>query len=331
MTKHPNTIQKILHKASSNRKLYVFLFCLGLSIFFWLLNALSKNFTTEAVFNVSYINQPVNEVVLNELPAQLKIKIKGLGFDLMAYKFRLRRSNINIDLSRLKGFNDGVQSNTLASSSFSSYISNQLGEQIEIKEIYPDSIHFLFDIRKEKRVKIIPNSQLNFRKQFQLYGKILVKPAVTMVSGPASIVDTLTEVYTENLVLDDLSETTTEIVSFSKEYTFKKLTFSPEKVIIHIPVEKFTETSVMVKVRTINVPDSIEIKAIPNEIELKFLIPLSKMASLGSAKFSAEIDYTQINDNFNHRLKVELINYPDYIQSYTLNPRKVEYILKKRK
>lgn len=331
MTKHPNTIQKILHKASSNRKLYVFLFCLGLSIFFWLLNALSKNFTTEAVFNVSYINQPVNEVVLNELPAQLKIKIKGLGFDLMAYKLRLRKSNVNIDLSRLKGFNKGVQSNTLASSSFSSYISNQLGEQIEIKEIYPDSIYFLFDVRKEKKVKIVPNTQLNFKKQFQLYGKILVKPAIILVSGPASIVDTLTEVYTEHLVLDDLSETTTEIVSFNKEYTFKKLTFSPEKVIIHIPVEKFTETSVMVKVRTINVPDSIEIKAIPNEIELKFLIPLSKMASLGSAKFSAEIDYTQINDNFNHRLKVELINYPDYIQSYTLNPRKVEYILKKRK
>ena len=102
-------------------------------------------------------------------------------------------------------------------------------------------------------------------------------------------------------------------------------------MLLHIPVEKFTESSKLIEVQSINVPDSIEIKAIPNKIEVKFLIPLSKMASLASAKFIADIDYTQINDNFNHKLKVELTNYPSYIQSITLNPGKVEYILKKRK
>ncbi len=331
MTKHPNTVQKIFHKASSSRKLYVFLFCLALAVFFWLLNALSKNFTTDAVFNVSYVNQPSNKVVLNELPDQLKIKIKGLGFDLMAYKLRLKGSTINVDLSDLNQFNNQLQSSTLASSSFYSYISNQLGEQIEIKEIYPDSIHFLFDEKKEKKVKIIPITQLNFEKQFQLYGEMLVKPAVTKISGPASIIDTITAVYTEELVLNDLSETKTETVPFLQEYAFKKLNFNPSKIIIHIPVEKFTESSVMVNVTYVNVPDSIEIKAIPNEVELKFLIPLSKMASLASAKFIAEIDYTEINDNFSHKLKIVLAEYPEYIQSLTLNPGKVEYILKKQK
>ena len=61
----------------------MFLFCLSLSVFFWLLNALSKTSTTEAVFNVSYINPPENKVVLNELPTQLKIKVKGLGFGVL--------------------------------------------------------------------------------------------------------------------------------------------------------------------------------------------------------------------------------------------------------
>ena len=331
MTKKPNTIQKIIYKASSNRKLYVFLFCLSLSIFFWILNALSKNFTTDAVFNVTYINQPKSKVVLNELPNQLTIKIKGLGFDLMAYKLRLRSSSIKVDLSKLKGFNNQLQSTTLASSSFYSNVSSQLGDQIEIKNIYPDSIQFLFDEKVEKTVKIIPNTKLSFEKQFQLFGKILVKPIITKVSGPASVVDTLTSIYTEILLLKNLSETTTEIVTFSPEYVHKKLTFNPSKVIMHIPVEKFTESSVMVKVKPINVPDSIEIKAIPNEIELKFSLPLSKMASLPSTNFIAEIDYNQINDNFNHKLQVELMDYPDYIQPLNLNPGKVEYILKKRR
>ena len=226
----------------------MFLFCLSLSIFFWLLNALSKTATTEAIFNVTYINQPKNKVVLNELPIQLKLKIKGLGFDLMAYKLRLKRPNVNVDLSQLQGINEGVQLTTLASTSFSDYITNQLGEQIEVKEIYPDSIEFVFDVRVDKKVKIVSNTQLNFEKQFQLFGKLLIKPAITNVSGPASIVDTLDVVYTEELVLNGLSETTTESVGFMEEYSLKKLSFSPEKVILHIPVEKFTESSIMVKI-----------------------------------------------------------------------------------
>ena len=331
MTQQSNIIEKIIRKASSNRKLYVFLFCLSLSCFFWLLNALSKTSTTEIVFDVSYVNQPIDKVVLNELPNQLKIKIKGFGYDLMAYKLRLSRPRVKVDLSRLGGFNNGIESNTLASTSFSNYITNQLGEQIEIRDIYPDSIRFLFDKRIEKKLKIIPNTNLKFKRQFQLFGDILVKPAITSVSGPASVLDTMTEIYTKELTLTELTETTTKSIGFNSDYDLMKLSFNPKKVLLHIPVEKFTESSVMVNIKSINVPDSFQIKAIPSEIEVKFLIPLSKMASLQRAKFSAEIDYNKINDNFNHKLKVELTKYPTYIQSLTLNPRKVEYILKKRK
>ncbi|MDB4533227.1 hypothetical protein N9242_00020 [Vicingaceae bacterium] len=309
----------------------MFLFCLILSFFFWLLNALSKTSTTQVVFDVNYVNQPVSKIVLNELPSQLSIKIKGLGYDLMAYKLRLKRSQVKVDLSRLESFEEGKRSNTLASTSFSNFITNQLGEQIEIREIYPDSIKFVFDKRIEKKVKIIANTELHFKNQFQQFGDILIKPAITSVSGPASILDTLSKIYTEELALTALDETTTESVGFKKEYDLMKLSFSPHKVLLHIPVERFTESSVMIDLESINVPDSLVIKAIPNEIEVKFLIPLSKMASLQSAKFTAEIDYKEINDNFNHKLKVELKKYPSYIQLITSNPGKVEYILKKRK
>lgn len=331
MTEQSNTIQKIVRKASSNRRLYVFLFCLSLSLLFWLLNALSKTSTTEVLFKVSYVNQPMNKVILNELPKQLSIKIKGLGFDLMGYKLRLRQSGVKVDLSRLERLNDEVRTSTLATSSFSNAIGNQLGEQIEIKAIFPDSIRFLLDKRVEKKVKIIANTTLNFKKQFQQYGKTIIKPAITTVSGPASILDTLTEIYTADLIVNDLAETITESIGFNSVYLESKLLFNPQKVVLHIPVEKFTETTIMVNVKAINVPDSLEIKPIPSEVEVKFIIPLSKMAKLTSTTFNAEIDYHQMNENFNHKLKVLLTQYPAYIQSLTLNPRKVEYILKKRK
>ena len=270
-------------------------------------------------------------MILNDLPVNLKLKVKGLGFDLMAYKLKLKKPSLKIDLSRLKIHQNKKDQNlTIASDFYMSYLSNQLGEQIEIKEIYPDSIHFIFDDKKEKTLKIIPLTQIEFEKQYQLFGKLLVKPAITKVSGPASIIDTLNEVYTENITYTNLSETITESVGFNPVYNKKRLTFNPDKIILHIPVEKYTESAVTIPIDYINVPDSIKIKAIPNEVELKFMIPLSKMASLPSAKFKAEIDYSQINDNISNKLKVSIIQYPTYIQSLTLNPAKVEYILKKQ-
>ncbi len=311
----------------------MFLSCLILATFFWFLNALSKHFTTDVDFRVRYTNLPKDKVVLNELPKQFKITIKGLGYDLMAYKLQLKIPEVSINLSKIRvSHNDEneLQHTTLSTTAFTSYISTQLGEQIEIKQIFPDSIQFLYDKRKEKMVKIIPLTQINYEKQFQLFGEILVKPAITKVSGPASVIDTLNEVYTDSISYKNLSETITESVGFSRAYNYMKLKFKPDKVILHIPVEKFTETSKKVAIEYTNVPDSLVIKAIPDEVELKFMIPLSKMASLESAEFKAEIDYNQINDNYNHKLKVDITEYPDFIQSLSLNPGKVEYILKKR-
>ena len=98
---------------------------------------------------------------------------------------------------------------------------------------------------------------------------------------------------------------------------------------VHIPVEEYTESTKKVMIAYINVPDSVQLKTIPKEIDVKFQLPLSKLASLPSAEFRAEVDYSKIKDSFSHMLKVNLVQQPDYIQNITLTPSKVEYIIKK--
>lgn len=333
MTKNTNNFSNIFDKASSNRKLYVFLFCLILAIFFWLLNSLSKNFTTTIDFEVTYINSPENRVVINELPPKINIKIKGLGFDLLAYKLSLKQPDLIINLSQINGNNKPfhkIENVQLPSTFFLSSIANQLGDNIEIKELTPSTFNFVFDEKKEKNVKILSNTTIDFEKQFQLFGQIQVKPAVTKIIGPASVIDTIEAVYLEKRSYQQLSETVSEAVEFSSVYTDQKITFKDNKVVLYIPVEKYTESSVTISIEALNVPDSLLIKAIPNEIELKFMLPLSKIASLSSAQFKAVIDYKQINESLNHKLKVDLVEYPDYIQVQNLTPSKVEYILKRK-
>ncbi len=309
----------------------MFLFCLLLATFFWLLNALSNQFNTTIAFKANYLNSPINKVVMNDLPKSFNIKVKALGFDLLAYKLSFSDPMLNIDLARLKEINAAKNNNyTLSSKAFLPMINGQLGDEIDIKSIYPSKVYFLFDDKKEKVVAVNPLAKLSFKSQYKQFGNIEVKPAIVKVSGPASVVDTIQMIYTEELVLNNLYETVTTTVSLKADYTKQHLNFEPQKILLHIPIEKFTESARKIKIECANVPDSIELKAIPSEVELKFLLPLSKMANLASASFKVKVDYLQINDNFNQKLKVNLIEYPDYIQVVSLQPTKVEYILKQK-
>jgi len=326
LSEKQNKLNTLLSKASENRKLYVFLFCLFLATFFWLLNSLGNNYSSEIICNVNYKNQPKGKIVLNELPQQFKIKIKGLGFDLLGLKMSITHPKVLIDLSKLE---DVKGTQTISSLKYSTAIANQLGDHIEIKSITPEYIKLVVDDKLEKTVKVIPQTKLNFEQQYQLFGKILAKPVITKIVGPKSIVDTITQVYTDVIIQNKLSATYTQTVGFAKQYKELKVSCNPSKVLVHIPVEKFTETSKTISISAINVPDSVTLKTIPNEVTIKFQLPLSKMASLASAKFKAEVDYKTMNESFSHKLKVALVTYPDYIQNITLTPSKVEYIIKK--
>ena len=309
----------------------MYLCCLFLAVFFWLLNALGNQYDTIISFEVNYKNLPKNQVVLNELPKSIAIKIKGLGFDLMAYKLRIKRSIVAVDLSTINNYHEreGIITKTIATKVFQPYISSQLGEHIDVQETYPDSIYFILDEKVEKLMLIDPNTTITYDKQFQLFGEIVLKPSAVKVMGPKSVLDTMDRIYTEPLRLTNLNETTTESVSFDLIYDNLKLTFDPAQVFIHIPVEKYTETTKKVKLDAINVPDSITLKTIPGEVQVKFRIPLSKMAALEGTVFTAQVDFKEINSRFNHKLKVMLAKHPDFIQSITISPSKVEYILKK--
>lgn len=304
----------------------MFLFCLFLATFFWLLNSLGNNYSSEITCNVIYKNQPKGKIVLNDLPKQFKIEVKGLGFDLLGLKMSISHPEVSVDLQKLE---DIGGSQTISSLQYASIISNQLGDHIEIKSITPENIKLVIDDKIEKVVKVLPQTNLNFEKQYQLFGNILAKPVITKISGPKSVIDTITEVYTQLIKKDVLNETVTETVGFDEKYSGLKIKFNPEKVLVYIPVEKFTETTRTVFIHAINVPDSIILKTIPHEVEIKFQLPLSKMANLASAKYRAEVDYKTISEGFSHKLKIELTEYPDYIQNITLTPSKVEYIIKK--
>src|SRR4051812_18288190 len=81
-----------------NRRLVTFLFCVLLSLFFWLLMALSKEYTISVSFPVSYYDFPKDKLIANHLPEMITLKLRSSGFNLMMYKLRQQKETIRLDI-----------------------------------------------------------------------------------------------------------------------------------------------------------------------------------------------------------------------------------------
>ena len=316
-------------KASVNKKLYVFLICLFLSSFYWLLNALGQTYSTSLDINITYNKNPEKHVILNELPKFIEVKITGVGYYLLGYKLTFRNPEIFIDLS--KYVDEKLREKAMLDfESFNSTIEKQLGNKIEIASIYPKQVKVDVDEIMEKSIKIRPHTKLTFSNQFQLSDAVKVNPTYINVVGPKSVLDTLEFIPTDFINIRNIESNISIEVGFEDDYLNKlKLTTNLEKVNLQILVDKYTEYKLKVPISSINVPEDMSISIFPNDVEVKFMVSLAKLSSLKETDFEASVDCKELNNQY-RKLKVDLSKYPSFIKSVSLKPAKVEYVLKKR-
>jgi len=316
-------------KASVNKKLYVFLVCLFLSSFYWLLNILAQPHSTTLYIDVNYQNNPEKHIILNELPSVIEIKITGVGYYLLGYKLGWRNPEIHIDLSKYTGVNIKEKPN-LNFESFFNTIEKQLGNKIEIISIYPHQVKVVVDEIMEKSVRIKPQTFLTFNNQFQLSDSIKAIPSYVNVVGPKSILDTLKYLPTKVKSILNIESSAIVSVGFDLDYLDKlKLSTDIDKVDLSILVDKFTEYSIKIPISTTNVPENMDVSIFPNNLDVKFMVSLNRMSDLKANQFEASVDCGNLNNQYK-KLKVNLTKYPSFIKSISLKPAKVEYVLRKK-
>jgi len=72
----------------NNKKLRVFLLFLFLSILFWSLIKLQKEYITDIEFELAYSDVPKNKLIQNRPETKVKLTLKTTGFKLLNYGFK---------------------------------------------------------------------------------------------------------------------------------------------------------------------------------------------------------------------------------------------------
>lgn len=313
-----------LERLKNDKRIVVFLVCLAIATGLWFLNALSKDYATTISYPVKYVNPPSKQFLANKPPSKLDLKVDAHGFTLLRHKLSLSFSPIILNISNItKDIEQHESTYQIPASSLLSRIRSQVSKEITIMELYPDLLTIVLDSLKTKTVPVTANVEYTFKAQFNLQNPVWLDPAEIRITGPSAVVDTIKQLKTEAESFDNLDDNVEKQLNIRLP---ERITAVPEKVVIHIDVEKYTEKVLRIPVLVRNKPETAKIKLFPSEVQVSCLVGMSEFDNLSANDFSAYVDYNDVSNTAN-RLQVSIERKSSYVQLVRTNPETVEYLI----
>jgi hypothetical protein len=314
-------------KLQFRKRILLFSVFLLISATIWLLNAMSKNYTSIIEYPLVYTDFPEDKVSVGEMPSHLDLQINAHGYALLWYKMFRKPVPISFNVSEYN-LNRGLDSSSayILTRYLRDPIARQLPSELQLLDIAPDTLHFRFAGRVTRMIKIKPDFNYTIVNQFTIKDEIKLLPDSVEVSGPDLILDTMAYVYTQRLNLGELTRNYSDKVRLKQ---IAELSYNVSRVNCSIELERFTELQVTVPIEVLNLPDSILLQTFPSNIKINCKVGLSKYERTESFPFRAAVDYEEIDERI-QTLSVNIQNLPDYLLGHEYSPRTVEF-LKSRK
>ena len=315
-----NTEQK---KLKSNKKLRVFILFLSLSLLLWMLIKLSGEYTATTSVSVNYKDLPKNKLLQSNTTDDIKVKIKSIGFNLLRDKVIRKRIAISLkNVKRKKG-----SQYFYTSKSIIPLIEKEFSKS-EIISIEPDTLYFDLGKSISKKLKVTSNVTIQYQTGFNLSGQLKIEPEYITIKGPKSKIDSITTITTELIELNDVNESISKKVKIIID-DFDAVSYSNNEVLISGLVEKFTERTIISKIKVLNKPSAYKIITFPKEVELVFQIGLSDFNKVNEKDFQIICDYNESLKNNLDFLIPKITNKPTMVKDVKVIPSKIEFLLEK--
>jgi len=309
----------------TGRKTKILLIFLSVSFLFWMLIKLSKEYTDVVQFNVNYSNLPEGKMLQDDPNKRIDVIIKTYGFNLV--KYHINKRNVDVDLNALKR-KKGLVYYQL-SNDLSPQIQKQVAADVAVIAIKPDTLYFSLGISKTKNVKVIPEVNIQYQTGYNMLGNLIVEPNEISISGPEVLIDSITEIRTESMNLEDINSSillNLPIITLDKNSNVR---YSVNEVTVSGTVEKFTEAKLQLPFSVRNLPNNYNITTFPDKVDVIFLIGLSDYNKINQNDFKIICDYnTTIKNELNYLIP-EVVSKPAMVTEYKIIPNQIEYLIKK--
>ena len=269
-----------------------------------------------------------NKEMVGTVPSELNIVVNGQGYALLRSIFTSNQHPVILKVMALPLIEISKDSGTyfVLTKQIKEAIQVQLGNEIVISYINPDTLYYNFSPIIHKKVPVEPNIELAFEQQFMQAGNVYTKPDSVVIAGPRAVLDTIRQIKTEFKNFSQLDK------SFSADIKLQpveKVYLIQNTVKVIVPVDKYTEAQLNVPIKAINIPDSFRIKTFPANVTVSFDVTVHNYKRLSSGLFRAVVDYKSLNKSINNKLKVNLERQPAFVKNVSFRPKSIDFIIEK--
>ncbi len=293
-------------KKSKLDRFFKIIICFSLSLAFWSLNKISKKQIKNLSFKVSISDLPEN-LVLDSISSQkINLKIKGNSITNIKQKI-IKISSNNKDEKLI--FIDKKE------------IENQLETNLEIIDIFPDSIYLFTSKKAIKKIPIKHNIEFNLEKNHWIKDKINIEPESVLVKGNKKDLEKINYVETKDLKLGTVIGKVEGEIDIEDNILLENY----GKVQYSFETQKYTEGILNLSIETINFPENKEILLFPKNIIIKYLVAENKFHEINEDDFKVVFDFNKININ-SKKGEITILKKPNDIIISELN-KKIDFII----
>ena len=298
-----------------------FLFFVVISALLWFLIKLTKDYTTQAVFKVTYTEVPVNKWVSSQ-EQNVKLSFVADGFvTLRHHLIRKHKRVVEIPLEEITYRLEGGSTYSYSSQYIAEKVATWLSIPVSNITINDDKQFFNMEDLQSKDLSVVVPVDIKTQRQYEVYGPAEVNPSMVTVFGPKTLLDTLDAVYTRPLQAVNANGPVRATLPL--DLLDGAIRSSVTTVDVRVQVEKYTEKDLEVPVA---VTDTMQIRFFPENLKLKCMVAIKDYANVTGASFRALADTAQLHQ-LRPLLDVRLDKIPPYVYLLKAEPRQVEYLI----
>lgn len=295
------------------------LICMLIAALLWLIIKLTVTYTITEPFAIKFVDIPADQIIQND-NYHVEATMTSTGFKLIRYFLKSKDKRV-IVLS-LKDIN--YKKTNFETYTYSKrYLEEKIAEFIDATttdvQVAEEQQFFVMSKLSSKKVKIIPQTNLVFDKQYNYYGEPISIPDSATIFGAIKDIEEIQYLQTEVVSRKNVNQ---QIDTKAKIALNENIQCDVNEVEIVVNVEKFTEAEVEV---ALTIPDGIQLHLFPNKVKIRYIVAMKDYPIINELSFKATIDTSNVF--INETLPVNLLLHPNNTQILGINPEEVEYLV----
>jgi hypothetical protein len=269
---------------------------------------------------------PEGVALRSPIPEAIDLSLRGGGWALADLLWR-SKPRYYLNLAEVAGFRDLHMQRVITARDIQRHL--QLPATVELIDVKPESLFVAFEPAGRKRVPLVFKANMTFAEGFGLAGQPVIRPETILVSGAASVLDSITSWRLKDTMFQQLRAPVEVMLAPEEGFPFA-LSFTPRRVLVRLNVEPFAEKSfsnILVEVRS--VPPNREVILIPPRIEIVLRGGINRLAAIVASDCRAYLHYEEVESDTSGSL-VPVIEIPRGVTLISKRPERLEYVVRRR-